>query len=120
MRPVGDDWVRPVVHFEITSPDPGRLIPFYEAMFNWPVEAGEGLRAFPPGLGGPEPGPAGHFREGAPGVHLYIQVHDLDASLARAVELGGAVAFGRFDVPNGPTIAAITDPDGNTVGLVQQ
>jgi hypothetical protein len=89
-------------------------------MFHWPVNEGGGVRTFPAGLGGPEPGPAGHFREGSPGVHLYVQVRDLDESLARAVELGGAVTLSRMDIPNGPTIAVITDPDGNTIGLVQQ
>jgi uncharacterized protein len=114
------DWVRPVVHFEISARDPATLMPFYEAMFNWPIGGDGAMRPFPSGLGGPEPGPAGHFREGPPGVHLYIQVRSLEESLARAVELGGAVTFTRFDIPNGPTIAAITDPEGNTIGLVQQ
>lgn len=117
---MSDEWVRPVVHFEISARDPAALIPFYEAMFHWPVSEGGGFRTFPAGLGGPEPGPAGHFREGVPGVHLYVQVRDLDASLTQAVALGGAVTFGRMDLPNGPTIAAITDPEGNTIGLVQQ
>jgi hypothetical protein len=117
---VSDDWVRPVVHFEITARNPTTLIPFYEAMFNWPVDEEGALRNFPAGLGGPEPGPAGHFREGTPGIQLYIQVRDLDVSLAQAVELGGQVTLGRFDIPNGPTIAAITDPEGNGIGLVQQ
>lgn len=57
---------------------------------------------------------------GRPGVTLYIQVRDLAESLARATDLGGAVVFERLDVPGGPTLAAITDPEGNPVMLVQQ
>jgi predicted enzyme related to lactoylglutathione lyase len=75
----------------------------------------------PAGLGGPEPGPAGHIRQGdAPGVRLYVQVRDIRASLARAAELGGAALSEPFDVPGGPTIAPITDPEGNPLVLVQQ
>jgi len=72
-------------------------------------------------VGGPEPGPAGYIRASdRSGVSLYVQVRDLRASLARAGELGGAVVAEPFDVPGGPTIAGITDPEGNPVVLVQQ
>jgi predicted enzyme related to lactoylglutathione lyase len=77
--------------------------------------------AVAPGLGGPEPGPAGHIRQGdAPGVRLYVQVRDIKASLERAADLGGTVLSDPFDVPGGPTIAPITDPEGNPLVLVQQ
>jgi predicted enzyme related to lactoylglutathione lyase len=75
----------------------------------------------PAGLGGPEPGPAGHIRAGErPGVILYVQVRDLVASLVLAAELGATVVLGPFDVPGGPTLAAIEDPEGNPLTLVQQ
>ncbi len=115
-----EDWARPVVHFEIEARDPDVLVPFYERLFHWPVGDGA-IRFFPAGLGGPEPGPAGHFRQGdRGGVTLYVQVRDLTASLALAEALGGAVTMPAFDVPGGPTIAGITDPEGNPVTLVQQ
>ena len=114
------DWARPVVHWEIVATDPERQAVFYRELFNW--EIGDGpLMTVEPGLGGPEPGPAGHIRAGdRPGVSLFVQVRDLRASLARAVELGATLVAEPFDVPNGPTIAAITDPEGNPVALVQQ
>jgi uncharacterized protein len=116
----GADWPRPVVHFEIVAADPDTLAPFYEAMFNWTI--GEGpIRFFAAGLGGPEPGPGGHLRRGErTGVTLYVQVRDLAESLERAGSLGGAVTMGALDVPGGPTIAGITDPEGNPITLVQQ
>lgn len=117
---MSNDWVRPVVHFEIEARDPETLIPFYEELFHWPV--GEGMiRNFPAGLGGPEPGPAGHFRQSSrSGVTLYIQVMNVAATMVRAVELGGVVTLEPFAIPNGPTIAGILDPEGNPVTLVQQ
>jgi len=49
-----------------------------------------------------------------------VQVRDLRASLDEARRLGGSVVAEPFDVPDGPTLAAITDPEGNPVMLVQQ
>ena len=117
---MGGDWARPVVHWEIEALDAGRLRAFYGTLFNW--EVGDGpIMAIPAGIGGPEPGPAGHIRQSdRSGVTLYVQVRDLAASLARADELGGTVVAEPFDVPGGPTLAAIVDPEGNPVMLVQQ
>jgi len=117
---VADDWARPVVHWEIEARDPAAAKAFYGAMFGWDI--GEGfIMSIPAGLGGPEPGPAGHIRQSErSGVTLYVQVRDLRTSLDRAVELGGAITLEPLDVPNGPTIAGIADPEGNPVTLVQQ
>jgi predicted enzyme related to lactoylglutathione lyase len=117
---VGADWARPVVHWEIEARDPERQRSFYAALFNWDVGDGP-IMQIGAGVGGPEPGPAGHIRASdRSGVSLYVQVRDLRASLARAGELGGAVVAEPFYVPGGPTIAGITDPEGNPVVLVQQ
>ncbi|GIV04326.1 MAG: hypothetical protein KatS3mg015_3156 [Fimbriimonadales bacterium] len=114
------DWARPLVHWEIRGRDPERLRRFYAAMFNWTIDDGPVMN-IPPGVGGPEPGPGGHIARGeTPGVVLYFQVRDLRASLAKAAALGGAILREPFDVPGGPTIARIADPEGNTVVLVQQ
>ena len=117
---MADDWARPVVHWEIEARDAELLKAFYAAMFTWDI--GEGfIMDIQAGLGGPEPGPAGHLRQSdRSGVTLYVQVRDLRESLDRALELGGAVTAEPFDVPGGPTLAGITDPEGNPVMLVQQ
>jgi len=115
------DWARPVVHWEIEARDLPAQRAFYAALFNWQIGEDTFIAPIAAGLGGPEPGPAGHIRQsGTSRITLYVQVRDLRASLARAVELGGAVVAEPFDVPNGPTLAAITDPEGNPVTLVQQ
>lgn len=114
------DWARPVVHWEIVARDPDAQAAFYRELFGWNIGDGA-IRTVDPGLGGPEPGPAGHLRQGdAPAVVLYMQVKDLQASLDLAAALGGAVTVPPFDLPSGPTIAYIQDPEGNGVGLVQQ
>jgi uncharacterized protein len=114
------DWARPVVHFEIEARDPERQRAFYAAMFNWAIGEGPFMN-IPAGIGGPESGPAGHMRHSdRSGFTLYIQVRDLRESLDRAAELGGAIVMEPLDLPGGPTIAAITDPEGNALSLVQQ
>jgi len=114
------DWARPVVHWEIVARDADRQAAFYRELFRW--EIGEGpIMPVSPGLGGPEPGPGGHIRGGdRPGVVLYVQVRDLRASLTRAVELGATLVTEPFDVSGGPTLAAVDDPEGNPLVLVQQ
>jgi len=115
-----DDWARPVVHWAIIARDPDRQRAFYADLFSWDIGDGA-FAAIPAGLGGPEPGPAGHLQQGdRPGFSLYVQVRDLAASLALVPGLGGRVVAEPFDVPGGPTLAFITDPEDNPLALVQQ
>lgn len=55
-----------------------------------------------------------NWPEGTPPFWLvYFAVEDVDATAARAAELGGAVAIPAFDVPGVGRIAGITDPQGS-------
>ncbi|MBI5949443.1 MAG: hypothetical protein HY875_14990 [Chloroflexi bacterium] len=114
------DWARPVVHWEIQAQDPAKIRDFYAAMFNWTIGDGPIMR-FGAGVGPPEPGPGGHISSAATSrVVVHIQVRDLRESLERAAALGGSILREPFQIPGGATIAAILDPEGNQVGLVQQ
>src|SRR5260221_3180429 len=85
---VSDDWPRPVVHWEIEALDAERQRAFYGRLFNWDIGDGP-IMQIPAGLGGPEPGPGGHLRQGnATGVRLYVQVRDIRVSLTMTGELG--------------------------------
>lgn len=117
---MGSDWARPVVHWEIVAKDPERQADFYRRLCNWDV-AGGPIMNIPAGLGGPEPGPAGHLRQGEhSSVSLSVQVRDLAASIALAAELGARIVVEPFDIPGGPTVAFIEDPEGLALALVQQ
>lgn len=117
---MSDDWARPVVHWELEARDPESMAAFYRAMFNW--EIGDGpIMGIQAGIGGPEPGPGAHIRgSDRSAVVVYVQVRDLHESLDRAEALGGKAAVPPFDVPGGPSLAGIDDPEGNRVMLVQQ
>jgi predicted enzyme related to lactoylglutathione lyase len=114
------EWARPVVYFEIEAIDENVLIPFYKEMFNWDIGGGP-IHRIPAGIGGPENGVAGHIRKGKrSGISLFIQVKNVERSLVQAVELGGAKTMDPYQIPGGALIAGITDPEGNSLTLVQQ
>lgn len=115
-----EDWVRPVVHWEIQAKDADKMTTFYSAMFNWDIGKEGRIRQISSGIGAPEP-ISGHILPGTEsGVSLYIQVLNLGATIAKAKELGGAVLREPFDRPGQATLAWIADPEGNKVVLVQQ
>lgn len=114
------DWARPVVHWEIEARDPEKIATFYRELFNWNITDGA-IMDIAAGVGGPEPGPAGHIRRSErSGVTLYVQVRDIPETLAKAKSLGGGVVLEELQIPGGATLAAITDPEGNPVTLVKQ
>lgn len=116
------DWPRPVVHFQIHAKDKQQQEAFYREMFDWDITQNEGtpISLIPSGKGPPENGIGGSIiQTGRPAVLVYIQVADLGASMKKAEEMGGKTAMPPIDVPGGPTLAQIEDPEGNLIGLVQ-
>jgi predicted enzyme related to lactoylglutathione lyase len=118
---MSEDWARPLVHWDIQAKDTAKARDFYAKMFNWQIGDGP-IMAIPAGIGGPDPsGMSSHiFPSDTPGFRVYIQVRDLREPMQRAKDLGGDAVSEPFDVPGGPTIAGITDPEGNRIVLVQQ
>jgi len=116
------DWPRPVVAFQIQAKDPEKQTAFYREMFDWNItqDAAIPVSRIPPGKGPPEVGVGGVLVQNERAAFaVFIQVADLSASIEKAQALGGKAVFGPLDVPGGPTIAQIEDPEGNLVGLVQ-
>jgi predicted enzyme related to lactoylglutathione lyase len=110
---------RPVVHFEVTGKDAGRLQQFYGDLFDWKIDAnnpmnygivdndGNGING---GVGG-SPDGSGH-------VTFYVHVDDINASLQLAESLGGKTVMPRTELEM-VTLALFADPEGNVVGLVE-
>ena len=113
---------RPVVAFQIRGRDPVRLRDFYQQMFGWEMTDGPmGIVTIAPGIGGPVEGVGGFIMPGSePRVVIFVQVLSLVDTLAKAESLGGKQITGPVDVPGGPTIAQMADPEGNVIGLVKQ
>jgi predicted enzyme related to lactoylglutathione lyase len=111
----------PVAFFEIVSPDAPKAQAFYHDLFGWTidtdddgyglVETGAGEEAVSGGIG---PSMAPNDR----GVKVYVRTDDLEATIARAQELGSSVYLDPMDLPGGyGRIAVVSDPDGNPLGL---
>ena len=103
-----------LVHFEIVGPDDQALVAFYHHLLGWPTDhRGPGYT-----LVRPEDGPSGAIIESAENrVTLGVTVTDVQATVARAADLGGEVLMPPTD--NGwVTKALIADPAGNTISLI--
>ncbi len=105
---------------EVTGKDGGALQSFYGELFGWAFqpapkmpEYGMVLRGDPtegPGIG-VSPAP-----EGPGWVTFYVQVDDLEATMAAAEARGGAVVMPPMAIETG-RVALIRDPEGHVVGL---
>ncbi len=114
---------RPVVFFQIWAKEPERPCAYYREMFGWKIDAPNamGLSMIEHGIGGPPEGVGGAIMAGAEArVLVYVQVLEPLETLAKAEALGGRRVMEPFDVPEGPTVAQMADPEGNVIGLVKQ
>jgi predicted enzyme related to lactoylglutathione lyase len=118
---------QPVVHFEIAGGDGEKLQSYYSELFGWNIDANNpmkyGIVAREENLtedgigigGGVSQGP-----EGYPGhVTVYVQVPDVEASLAKAESLGGTRIMGPEQVMEELVIGLFSDPEGHVIGVMQ-
>jgi uncharacterized protein len=113
----------------VVGKDGEKLRSYYSELFDWkfdPVAEGPTDYATLPregnvnsegaGIGGG----VGEGPEGYPGhVTFYVEVPDVEASLAKAEELGGTRMMGPDKPVEGLEIGLFTDPEGHTVGVVK-
>jgi len=106
-----------VSYLRIAAPDPGRSAAFYGTVFGWKITKNN--RAFEDATGHI----IGHFMADLPvageaGVVPYVYVQDIDETLARVTDSGGAVTTEPY--PEGDLWVAMTrDPAGNAIGVWQ-
>ena len=111
----------PVVHFEVGGSDASALADFYTKMFNWKIKYLENaiyrlVQQESGGIGG------GIFEhtEGMPPNHpsVAVMVDDLQASLDKAVSLGGTALMQPTEIPGGfGSFAIFYDIAGNRISL---
>ena len=110
-----------VVKWQILSNDPDRAARFYATLFGWTVDAANalGYREIKTGSergidGGVWPAPP----EARDFVQLFIEVDDVDATLAAATNMGAKVLVPKSALPDGDTIAILLDPAGMSFGVM--
>ena len=108
----------PVIHAEIRSADPDATRDFFSALFGWTYSDG----AFPgytfadTGDKTALPTAIGPVQGGQDAVLFFVGVDDVEATLARAEELGGQIVQPAQHVP-GVTFGVFADAQGHIVGV---
>ncbi|HEX2172764.1 MAG TPA: VOC family protein [Dehalococcoidia bacterium] len=114
---------RPVVYFEIMGKDAIGLQKFYGDLFDWQVGQAMGSELGNYGLVEEKssglPGGIGQTPQGCKHLTFYVEVPDLQATLDRAVAIGGSVVMPPTEIPGVVSLAQFADPDGNIVGLIK-
>ena len=108
----------PVVHAEIRSGDPDATRDFYSALFGWTYSEGAfpGYTFVDTGVEGALPTAIGPLQGGTDAVLFFVGVEDVEATLARAEELGGTIIQPAQQVP-GVTFGVFADAQGHAVGV---
>jgi uncharacterized protein len=117
---------QPVVHFEITGKDGKALQAYFSQLFGWEIDANNPMdygviaregNTTSDGIGiggGVSTGP-----EGYPGhVTVYVEVDDVEGSLAKAEQLGGTRTMGPEEVMEGLVVGLFNDPEGHVIGVM--
>lgn len=106
----------PFLWFDLSTPDGATARGFYERLLDWDI--GQPGGEAPAMIGGAE-GPWGSISESANGASRwlpYVQVDDVDAATAKAVELGATVLRDKTEGPAG-SFSTIEDPTGAALAL---
>jgi predicted enzyme related to lactoylglutathione lyase len=112
-----------IVHVEFPATQPKEAAAFYGELFGWKHEEYQGgYWMFDTGNGtsggGYNPvGTSGLFEVKPGEVLVYVNTDDIEASLARAEELGGKTVAPKSPIPGMGYYAVFADPTGNKVGL---
>jgi len=109
-----------IVHVELSAQDLKTASEFYAKLFGWKMEA---MPEMDYAMFDAEPGPGGGFPKvdgemyKAGDVIVYVSTDDIEASLAKAEELGGKTLLPKTEIPGMGWFAFFSDPTGNRVGL---
>jgi predicted enzyme related to lactoylglutathione lyase len=118
---------QPVVHFEITGRDGEKLQSYYSELFGWDIDANNEMKygtisrerntnSEGVGIGGGiATGPEGYDGH----VTFYVEVPDVEATLAKAESQGGTRMMGPAEPMEGLVIGLFNDPEGHTIGVIQ-
>ena len=102
---------------DLVAPDPEPAVPFYSELLGWEIARLAPEYAAIANRGAKNGGVL--TQPGGPSYWLtYFASDDLDASLAKAAELGGGTLVGPLTVPSGARFAVARDPQGAVFGLL--
>lgn len=113
-----------IMWLEIASTDVPASAKFYGDLFGWPIVTDEKMNYTMTAFEEPQTGagfspvdPERGTTEGS--VLVYVDVEDVDATIARAKELGAPVLMDKFEIPTVGWMAVFGDPGGNRIAAMQ-
>lgn len=106
---------------ELSTSDADKSRAFFASLIGWesrsmPMVGGDEYVVF--SANGEDVGGMYQVADAPSGWLSYIKVDDVDAALARVVELGGSVLREAIDIPGVGRMGVITDPSGAAVALM--
>jgi predicted enzyme related to lactoylglutathione lyase len=107
-----------LVHFEIAARDDKRAMDFYTSVFDWQFQD-SGMPGVSYNLteAGGQPGGAVYAMEDAPpGVFVYFDTEDIEASIAKVRDAGGE-AEDKQPIPGVGWFSHCKDTEGNPFGI---
>jgi uncharacterized protein len=111
----------PVVHFEIIGKDQKLLDSFYKDVFAWQLTPVMPIYSMVAKEEGGIAGGIGAFPDTPNYVSFYIEVADLEATMAGIEAHSGKKLFGPQPIPDGTAVIGMfLDPEGHTLGLIQR
>lgn len=113
-----------IMWLEMASSDIPASARFYGELFDWPIVRDEQMDYTMTGFGQEETGMAFVQVDEAQGVLpgsvlVYVYVPDMDATIARAKELGAPIFLDKMEIPTVGWMAVLGDPGGNRIGVLQ-
>lgn len=114
-----------IMWLELASTDIPASAKFYGDLFGWPIIRDEQMDYTMTGFEGEETGigfaRVDEVQEVAPGsVLVYVDVADIDASIARAKDLGAPIYLDKTEIPTVGWMAIFGDPGGNRIAVMQR
>jgi predicted enzyme related to lactoylglutathione lyase len=114
-----------ITWFESASTDVSASAKFYGDLFGWPMVTDERMNytmtAFEGGETGMGFSPVDEAQGVAAGsILVYVDVADIDATIARAKELGASIYLDKMEIPTIGWMAIFGDPGGNRIGVMQR
>ncbi len=110
-----------ITHIDIPVGDLKKGAEFYSTLFGWQIAEVPGYEGYPmwqaPNRisGGGLAPRSDDFTQ----PRSYVEVDSIDDTIAAVVDAGGAVAMEKSPISETSWWAAITDPDGNVIGLYE-
>jgi predicted enzyme related to lactoylglutathione lyase len=110
--------------FELASTDIPASANFFKELFDWPIVRDEEMdytmTAFEGDAVGMGFSPVDEAQGTPPGsVLAYVDVADVDATIARAKELGAPILMDKMEIPTVGWMAVFGVPGGNRIAVMQ-